>query len=285
VTELGLISNGTTPGTLVVSGGGTLQLSNPGNSYSGGTKVTGNSALFITAEHEVGSASGGLTLGDATSGGTLDTDVGITSARNITLGAGGGTINDMGNTNTFSGVISGSGALTKMGTGTLILSGHNGYTGNTIVTGGTISISSDANLGNGGTLALENGTGIAFTAGGSYTHPITVAGDPTFNVTPGQTVAENGPISDGATAGMVEVIGGGTLALTNTSNSYSGGTTVTGNSTLSINNDHDLGNASGGLTLGDATSGGTLAATASVTSHAGSRSAPAAAPSTLPAQR
>ena len=141
--------------------------------------------------------------------------------------------------------------------------GTNTYSGGTNVTGGTLSVSSDANLGNGGTVALGDGTGITFTAGGTYSHDITVAGDPTFDVGTGLTVTQSGQIADGATPGDVEVTGGGTLVLTNTLNSYSGGTVVTGSSTLSIGADSVLGNTGGGLTLGDATTGGTLATAAS----------------------
>ena len=130
-----------------------------------------------------------------------------------------------------------------------------------------LSISSDGNLGTGGTVALGDGTGIDFTAGGTYSHDITVAGDPTFTVGTGLTVTQSGQIADGATPGDVEVKGGGTLVLSNAANSYSGGTTVSEGSTLSIAASGALG--AGGLTLGDATTGGTLALTATLSSARG----------------
>ncbi len=54
--------------------------------------------------------------------------------------------------------------------------------------------------------------------------------------------------------------------LSNAANSYSGGTTVIDNSILSIDDDHELGAAGGGLTLGDGTSAGQLAITGSLAS-------------------
>ena len=134
---------------------------------------------------------------------------------------------------------------------------------------GRSCISTDANLGNGGTVALGDGTGIDFTASGTYSHSITVAGDPTFTVGTGLTVTQSGQIADGATPGDVEVKGGGTLVLSNALNSYSGGTTVIEDSILSIGAGGALGDVAGGLTLGDATTGGTLATTASFTSARG----------------
>ena len=160
----------------------------------------------------------------------------------------------------YDGVLSGSGTLTKSGSGVLTLSRTNLYSGDTNVTGGTLSISADANLGTGGTVNLGEGTTLAFTAGGVYTHDVTVTGDPIFD-TNGNTVIENGLITNGGSppAGEVVVTGGGTLALGNAANSYSGGTKVIQGSTVTINDNGELGALTGGLTLGDTTTSGTLA--------------------------
>ena len=56
-----------------------------------------------------------------------------------------------------SGVISGSGSLTKIGTGNQTLSGTNSYTGGTVVSEGTLTIVNSNNLGS-GTIAINNGS-------------------------------------------------------------------------------------------------------------------------------
>jgi fibronectin-binding autotransporter adhesin len=327
VTENGLITDGSSPpaGEVEVTGGGTLVLGNASNSYSGGTTVIEGSTVSAAADGDLGAASGGLTLGDATTGGTLATTASFDSARTVTLASGGGTIDTAGGVTTgLSGQVTGAGALSKTGTGTLILSGVNNYaggttvsggtlqgdtgslqgditdnanvtfdqsaagsygnvlsgsgtltktgsgnltlsgtnlySGDTTVTGGTLSISADANLGNGGTVNLAQGTTLSFLAGGVYTHDVTVTGDPIFD-TNGNTVIENGLITNGGSppAGEVVVTGGGTLALGNAANSYSGGTKVIEGSTVTINDNGELGALTGGLTLGDTTTSGTLA--------------------------
>ena len=63
VTQTGRISDGASPGTMEVAGGGTLVLANAANSYSGGTVVTEFSTLSIAADGDLVAATGGLDLG------------------------------------------------------------------------------------------------------------------------------------------------------------------------------------------------------------------------------
>ena len=83
--------------------------------------------LAISSDANLGDPSGGLTLG----GGTLQALASFTSNRTVTLNAGGGTFDTNGNTVTLAGTIGGIGGLTKIGAGTLALSGSNPYTGAT----------------------------------------------------------------------------------------------------------------------------------------------------------
>ena len=72
-------------------------------------------------------------------GGTLQiAGANIASALPITLQAQGGTFDTNGNNATLSGTISGPGGLTKIGLGTLTLSGRSTYTGATNVNVGTL---------------------------------------------------------------------------------------------------------------------------------------------------
>ncbi|WP_186417587.1 autotransporter-associated beta strand repeat-containing protein, partial [Bosea sp. CS1GBMeth4] len=110
-------------GTAIVKvGGGTLVLSGS-NSYTGGTTIAGG-VLQISADDNLGAASGGLSL----DGGTLRTTASFTSARTVVLDAAGGIVQTDADLS-WSGDISGSGALTKTGNGTLVLTGTNTYSG------------------------------------------------------------------------------------------------------------------------------------------------------------
>ncbi len=80
-------------------------------------------------------------------GGTLQTAAGVPFARDITLFPFGGTFNTNTFNSTLSGIVSGPGTLTKMGDGTLTLTGTNTYSGGTILNGGILSVNRDANLG------------------------------------------------------------------------------------------------------------------------------------------
>ncbi|WP_455153133.1 autotransporter-associated beta strand repeat-containing protein [Cupriavidus basilensis] len=126
--------------TLVKSDIGTLVLAGA-NTYSGGTAIRGG-VLQIAADNNLGAGGSPLSL----DGGTLRTTSSFASARATTLGERGGTFEPLaGTTFTLASPVAGAGTLTKTGAGTLLLTADNAYTGNTIVSAGTLQ------LGNGGT--------------------------------------------------------------------------------------------------------------------------------------
>ncbi|MBZ9767076.1 autotransporter-associated beta strand repeat-containing protein [Mesorhizobium sp. CA6] len=197
---------------------GTLVLSGT-NSYSGGTAINGGT-VQVESDTNLGDASGGLSL----NGGTLHTTADITSARAVTLNAGGGTFDtDSATKLTLTNTVSGAGTLTKEGGGTLVLSGANSYQGGTVINGGTVQITADANLGDAaGKVTFDGGTlyqqGPASIVTG---HTATLqAGGGTFQID--STVQWEGAI-DGA--GALTKTGAGALIL-GADNSYAGGTTI-----------------------------------------------------------
>jgi len=125
-TYAGVIANGTGIVALTKSGAGTLALS-ASNSYGGGT-IVNCGTLNVNADQALGAAAGSVTVND---GATLQTSgsFAFNSSRNVIL-SGSATIDTQGNTNTISGIVSGSTAtLVKQGSGTLILSGSLGIMG------------------------------------------------------------------------------------------------------------------------------------------------------------
>jgi fibronectin-binding autotransporter adhesin len=212
-------------GSLTQSGTGLLTLSGV-NTFSGSLSIS-KATLSISNANNLGS--GSLYL----SGGSLYVSANATTAANRTvLGTTGGTLDVVsGASLTLSGTVSGSGALTKVDAGTLVLSGTNTFTGGLFLNGGSVSVANDTALGsttsgslnfNGGTLAINSvsGTssrainlntsgGAVMLAGGSVTFSGTVAG-----------------------SGSLTLLGNGTLRLTGTNSAFSGSTTVLGGTYL-----------------------------------------------------
>jgi len=141
-TTVGSIIADGTGNVLKKVGGGTLTLTGS-NTYTGGTQLFGG-VLAVSADANLGAASGGLTFDE----GTLQNTAAFASARDITLEAGGGTFRTDANL-TLTGMVSGSGALTKDGGGTLTLSGPNRYEGGTTIRYGNVIATSDGALGSG----------------------------------------------------------------------------------------------------------------------------------------
>ncbi len=77
----------------------------------------------------------------------------------LILGNEGGIIDSTNNSCTLTGAISGAGALTKMGSGTLFLRGNNSFSGGTMLLEGAVNIVRDENLGGpSGSLIFQGGT-------------------------------------------------------------------------------------------------------------------------------
>ncbi len=113
---------------------------------------------------------------------------------------------------TFSGIgqISGTGALTKTNSGALTILTTNNYSGVTIISQGVLQLGNGAASGSIGTNVIQNSGSLVFNLPGSNTFANAISG----------------------TGGLVQS-GSGTLTLV-TSNSYSGGTTIS-NGTLQLN--------------------------------------------------
>lgn len=261
------IADGSTPTAVSVTGGGTLILDGI-NSYTGGTSVAGGSTALVYTDRNLGGASGPLALGDATTSGTLSINSpAFTSSRAITLNAGGSQIGTTGWA-TLNGPISGSGGLTISG-GNVVLSGINSYTGTTTVAGGSqLVVSSDANLGNtqlAGTPGTANTINLGDSAGSKSGTLSVASGVSSFTTARNINLNQGGGIINGVTAqGGVATLSGiisgggalsinsGTVAVTNVSNTYTGGTYIQGGATLQVADDAALGGGGGtNVVLGD----------------------------------
>ncbi|ENG3098121.1 autotransporter-associated beta strand repeat-containing protein [Salmonella enterica] len=226
-------------GSVVKSGDKTLTLSGA-NSYTGGTTISGGTLVTTNVE--------ALGSGDVTDNATLELNTG----------------------GTFDNVISGSGQVVKSGDETLTLSGANSYTGGTTISGGTLVASNVEALGTGditdnATLELNAGGDFANNIGGtgsvvkSGDKTLTLSGSNTYTggttISGGTLVASNvdalgsGDVTDNATlemntggdfanniggTGSVVKSGDKTLTLSGT-NSYTGGTTISGGTLVASN--------------------------------------------------
>ncbi|WP_179126728.1 autotransporter-associated beta strand repeat-containing protein, partial [Salmonella enterica] len=227
--------------SLIKQGAGTLIL-NAENTYTGGTTISGGT-LVATNVDALGS-------GDVTDDATLELNTG----------------------GTFDNAISGSGQVVKSGDETLTLSGTNSYTDGTLISGGTLVATNLEALGTGdvtnnATLELNTGGDFINNIGGtgrvekSGDETLTLSGSNTYTggtlISGGTLVATNvealgtGDVTDNAVlelntggdfinniggTGRVEKSGDDTLTLSG-SNSYTGGTLISGGTLVATNVD------------------------------------------------
>lgn len=238
-----LTTSGIISGAFVLNkvGAGDLRL-NAVNTYSGDTEISGGTITLLNASGLAGS-----TLDYGSYGGTLSfgaltaaTFAGLKGSQNlaltnassaaVALTLGGNNADD-----TYSGNLSGTGSITKNGTGTFALSGNNSFTGAITLNSGTISFASTTaiptNLTNSvvmnATFTSTNILGTVY----SFDAPITTnktfsfvhTGTSTYsNINMGGSVSNNLTATitsalslSGGTTPLFQLVGYGTLVLTN----------------------------------------------------------------------
>jgi autotransporter-associated beta strand protein len=253
-------------GGLTKAGAGTFTLTGA-NTYTGATQVSGGGLTLLgsgalastNVTIDVGgtlTTQGGLAGGtDLVNNGTLaltgsETIGSLAGTGRVTLAANTLTTGGLNTTNTtLSGVVSGTGSLVKVGTGTQTLSGDNTATnltvqdGTLLLTGNNAGVTS-VTVGGGGGNATLRVEGTASRVGGqtittlgsviSYGNLVNMATPIVLNsnttqleVLGANTAEQSGVISNfDATPRPIEKIGTGTLTLSG-ANTYTGATTVT----------------------------------------------------------
>ncbi|WP_196489747.1 autotransporter outer membrane beta-barrel domain-containing protein [Burkholderia cepacia] len=245
------------------------------NSSAGTASITNNSGGLTTFTREatgdtatiVNNAGGAVDISQASQGVGIGS---LSGAGNVYLGGNNLTMGNLGRNDVIAGTVSdgispelqsystyrnlsfssgSGGSLTKVGPGTLTLSGINTYTGGTAINGGVVQIDADANLGAAsGVLSFEGGT-LRTTADVTMDRATTLsAAGGTIETAAGTQLAQGGAMTG---AGALTKTGDGALILT-ADNAYAGGTIISAG-TLQLGDGR-----TSGMIAGDVSNNGTL---------------------------
>ncbi len=177
-------------------------------SGSGGT-IT-NDAVTTLSSLTFSNAAGGYTL------------TGTNASQ--TLAVTGGLTNNSSATETIALGLTGAGNVTQNGAGTLILSASNGYSGGTILNGGTVVAGNNSSFGSGAVSVQSNATIATGASSLSTTNAVSVAGGANLTIDPGANRWQHSGVISGA--GSLAKSGSGTLTLSGVSTNFQGPTAV-----------------------------------------------------------
>ncbi len=246
------VTNGSALGSVA---GGTFVASGAALEIAGGIAVVAEPIITLNGSGIGGTGALRSISGSNTYGGLItlgssarvNTDSGTLNITNTATITGSGhtlSFGGAGNTILQSEIATGTGGLVKDGAGTLILAGNNSCTGGTLISAGTLQVSSDANLGGvgGGVDFDQTGNGILRTTAG-----FTSSRGFTFSTAGTIDVTTNGLVLDGSLTGAGTLIktGAGTLVIATDNNTQSGGVLVS-SGVLQIGNGGAVGSLNGG---------------------------------------
>jgi autotransporter-associated beta strand protein len=112
------------------------------------------------------------------------------------------------NNNTVNGILSGSGTLTKLGSGTLFLNSAQSYTGTTTVSNGILEIQDDMSS---SLITVENGATLRINGSGVDVNALTINSGGIVEILSGKSLTVSGTLTNNATATGLVVKSGGSL--------------------------------------------------------------------------
>lgn len=232
------------------TGGGVLVLNGASN-YTGATTINaGTMRLGVAGGVPVTS------LVTVASGAFFDlnnlsaTIGSLSGAGNVTLGTGTLTTGANHSSTTFSGMVSGTGGLTKTGSGIFTLSGANAYTGATAITAGTLRLSVAGGIPATSTVSVESGATFDLNNFNAAIGSLSGTGSVTLG---SGTLTTGGDHTSTSFSGLISGTGGltktgsGVFTLSG-SHTFTGITSVT-SGVLAVQNFSALGGVSGGTVV------------------------------------
>jgi fibronectin-binding autotransporter adhesin len=228
-----VIADITAPQTINLNGAvtlGTLTIGDPAATVALYTLASGSNSGRLIFDV----ASGNAALTQTVSSAANLISAGVTLSKGLVV-----TNNSESAALTLSGIIIGTGGLTKSGAGTVTLSGANQYSGGTTITAGTLKAGAGEVLSNNGTVTMSGGTlditGYTETINNLVVNSAAAVTSGTLSSTRGFTVSNGAGVvtissvltnPSGATGGLTKS-GAGQLTLS-AANTYAGPTVVTG---------------------------------------------------------